>query len=129
MSDIKCNENIENDIDFRQEQIEKLFIKLKDSFIKEYKLLKRFYDFSNMYENFEYDEQGLNMDDADDILRKANKIRDKFLDNVANRLNLQFEQRVSNTLLNTISFELTKETNQFKINLELLEDSFNLEVL
>ena len=129
MSDIKIEENEENKINLREKQREKLFNKLKDNFIQGHRLLKRFYDFSSMYENFEYDEQGLNMDDADDVLRKANKIRDKFLDNIANKLDMKFEQIVSNTLLNTISFELTKETNQFKINLELLEDSFNLEVL
>ena len=54
-------------------------------------LLKDFTIFVMNIINFEFDEMGINMDEADDILRKTNKIRDLFLSNIEEKLLCIFE--------------------------------------
>lgn len=128
------NEN--NELISEEEKLEQLkllksevFIKLKEAFIKEERLLKRFYDFCEEYTNFEYDEQGLNMEEADDVLRKANKIRDKVLNNVELDLMFIFEDVETNSLNSMMYMNVDVKEAKFKVILEVMEDSFKLEVL
>jgi len=136
--EIKYEQKVENvQIDIETEdtisQKEKIkdevFEKLKDQLIVEARLIKRFYQFCKEYNEFEYDEQGLNMEESDDILRKANKIRDKFLTSIEQNLLFVFENIQTNSLTSMITFDLDTREFQYKVIIEVEENSFNLEVL
>ena len=136
--EIKYEQKVENvQIDIETEdtisQKEKIkdevFEKLKNQLIVEARLIKRFYQFCKEYNEFEYDEQGLNMEESDDILRKANKIRDKFLTSIEQNLLFVFENIQTNSLTSMITFDLDTREFQYKVIIEVEENSFNLEVL
>ncbi len=112
----------------REEFRDELFEQLKIALVDEQRLLKRFYDFCGQYDSFEYDEMGLNMDEAKEVLRKTNKIRDKFLNSIEEKLLYVFENVETNTLTNIISFDLDAKEFKFKVVLEVFTDSFNLEI-
>ena len=82
-TDIIDEELLDDDMDTLKDEV---FSQLSATLIEEKRLIKRFYDFCDEYNNFEFDEMGLNMDEADDILRKTNKIRDLFLSNIEEKL-------------------------------------------
>lgn len=125
-------ENIlKEEISLEEKEIikDEVFEKLKTELIEQKRLLKRFYEFCSEYTNFEYDEMGINMEEADEILRKTNKIRDKFLNIIQANLLYIFEDVQTNTLSNMITFNLDTKEYQFKVILEVLEDSFSLEII
>ena len=122
-------EELEEDIiDSRDLLKDEVFDKLKFAFVEEKRLLGRFYEFSVEHTNFEYDESGINMEEADDILRKTNKIRDKILNIIQEDLLFIFDDIETNTSTNIISFDLDAKEFQYKVVIEVLSDSFNLEI-
>ncbi|MEA3383783.1 MAG: hypothetical protein U9Q20_03780 [Campylobacterota bacterium] len=126
---IEVDENSEQiEPDPKEELKDEVFDNLKLAIIEEKRLLGRFYEFSYEHGNFEYDEMGENMDEADEVLRKTNKIRDKFLNNIQEKLLYIFENIQTNTLTNIITFTLDTKEYQYSVILEVLSDSFNLEV-
>jgi len=127
---VDSEESIENEekIDEKSELKDEVFENLKIAILEEKRLLGRFYEFSCEHGNFEYDEMGMNMEEGDEVLRKADKIRDKFLNNIQEKLLYIFENVETNTLTNMVSFDLDTKEYQFKVVLEVLNDSFNLEV-
>ncbi|MEA3512604.1 MAG: hypothetical protein U9R37_03285 [Campylobacterota bacterium] len=125
----KQNEIEKNEIDPKEEKREEVFEKLKYEFIEEQRLIGRFYDFCSQYHNFEYDEMGINMEEGEDILRKTNVIKDKILNRASEKLLYIFENVEINTIANIISFDLDTKEYQYKVVLEVMSDSFNLEVI
>jgi len=119
------DEELVDDIDTLKEEV---FSQLSASLIEEKRLLKRFYDFCDEYNNFEFDEMGINMDESDDVLRKTNKIRDLFLSNIEEKLLYIFNNVESNTLTRTITLDLDTKEDSFKVIIEVMSDSFNLEL-
>jgi len=119
------DEELIDDIDTLKEEV---FSQLSASLIEEKRLLKRFYDFCDEYNNFEFDEMGINMDESDDVLRKTNKIRDLFLSNIEENLLYIFNNVESNTLTRVITFDLDAKEDSFKVIIEVMSDSFNLEL-
>lgn len=119
------DEELVDDIDTLKEEV---FSQLSASLIEEKRLLKRFYDFCDEYNNFEFDEMGINMDESDDVLRKTNKIRDLFLSNIEENLLYIFNNVESNTLTRVITFDLDAKEDSFKVIIEVMSDSFNLEL-
>ena len=119
------DEELIDDIDTLKEEV---FSQLSASLIEEKRLLKRFYDFCDEYNNFEFDEMGINMDESDDVLRKTNKIRDLFLSNIEEKLLYIFNNVESNTLTRTITLDLDTKEDSFKVIIEVMSDSFNLEL-
>ena len=108
---------------------DEVFEKMKLALIDEKRLLCRFIDFCDEYNNFEYDEMGVNMEEADAVLKRCDKIRDKFLVNIEEKLLYVFENVKTNTLTNMISFNVDTKENKFKVVIEVMSDSFNLEVI
>ena len=124
-TDIIDEELLDDDMDTLKDEV---FSQLSATLIEEKRLIKRFYDFCDEYNNFEFDEMGLNMDEADDILRKTNKIRDLFLSNIEEKLLFIFNNVESNTLTRIITLDLDTKENNFKVVIEVMSDSFNLEL-
>lgn len=108
---------------------DEVFSKLSYALIEEKRLISRFYNFCDEYNNFEFDEMGINMDESDDVLRKANKIRDLFLSNIESKLLYIFENVESNTLTKIITLDLDNKEDNYKVIIEIMSDSFNLEIL
>jgi len=126
---IEIDEEQEEIIDPKDQLRDEIFEKLKLSFIEEVRLLKRFYDFCEEYANFEYDESAFNMDEADAVLNRANKIRDKIINSVSEQSSYTFENPQTITDTNIMTFFLNIEEYRFKIIVEVSEDSFDLEVI
>lgn len=105
------------------------FNKLKSALIQEHRLLGRFYEFCEEYDDFEYDEMGMNMEEGADILRKANKIRDKLLLSIELTTMYIFTDIETNTLARMVTFNLDTSETQHKVIVEFLKDSFNLEII
>jgi len=122
---------IAEELDFEEsdEIRDEIFTNLSSALIQEKRLIKRFYDFCDEYTHFEYDEMGLNMDEANDVLRKTNKIRDLFLLNIEEKLLYVFDNIESNTLTKIIRFDMDTKDNTYKVVIEVMSDSFNLELL
>lgn len=108
---------------------DEIFEKMKLALIDEKRLLGRFIEFCKEYTGFEYDEMGENMEEADDVLRKCDKIRDKFLLNIETKLLYIFSNVKTNTLTQILTFELDTKDAQFKVILEVMPNSFNLEII
>ncbi len=127
---IKIVDIVENEIDEQLDILkDEVFENLKESFIKEKRLLKRFYDFCEDYNFFEYDEMGMNMEDGETALRFVNKINEKILNNIQNDLSYKFKNIEVDTFKYKVSFILEIEQYKFTIVLEVLTDSFNLEIV
>ncbi len=127
LSSIEDAETTELD-EQREEFRDELFEQLKIALVDEQRLLKRFYDFCGEYDSFEYDEMGLNMEEAKEVLRKTNKIRDKFLNSIEEKLLYIFENIETNTLTSILSFDLDTKEFKYKVVIEVFENSFNLEI-
>jgi hypothetical protein len=113
----------------KQQFRDEVFEKLKAAILKQNRLLGRFIDFCDEYNSFEYDEMGMNMEEGQLVLDRAEKISNKFLDSIEQELLYIFENREINHLTNIISFNLDAKEYQYKVILEVLEDSINLEVI
>lgn len=116
------------EIEEQEKLKDEVFEKLKDALLEEKRLIGRFYDFCEEHTHFEYDELGMNMEEGEDILRKTDKIRDKFLSSIEEKLLYIFENVETNTLTRIITFDLDTKEIQYKVILEVFEDSFNLEI-
>ncbi|MCD4759010.1 MAG: hypothetical protein K8R39_12120 [Arcobacteraceae bacterium] len=92
------------------------------------RILGKFYNYCYQYTNFEFDESAMNMDEADDVLRKVNILRDKLLESLEEILSYRFEDIKTNTLEFQISFTTTIEDNKYTIIIEVFPDSFDLEI-
>ena len=116
------------DEDPRENFRDELFDKLKIALIDEQRLLKRFFDFCAQYDGFEYDEMGMNMEESDAILKRVDKIRDKFLNSIEEKLLYIFDNVDTNTLTRIVSFNLDAKEFQYRVIIEVFEDSFDLEI-
>ena len=117
------------EVDLKEEFKDELFQNLKLALIDEKRLLKRFCEFSEEYTEFEYDEMGMNMEDGEEILKRANKIVDKALVTIEKKLLYIFENIQINTATQMITFDLDTQEYQYKVIVEVLENSFNLEII
>ncbi len=116
------------ELDESEELKNEVFTKLSEALLEQKRLLKRFYDFCEEYNHFEYDEMGINMDEAEDMLRKTNKIRDLFLSKIEENLLYIFEDVQSNTLTRIITCTVDTKEDKYKVILEVMNGSFNLEL-
>jgi len=117
-----------DDINSLEDQKDQLFSILKSAILQERRLLLRFYQFATQYNEYEYDEMGINMEEAEDLIRKANKIRDKFLVNIESHISNIVEKINSDILNRTIIFNILYNNNLYKVKIKAEEDSFELEV-
>jgi len=108
---------------------DEIFSKLSNALLDEKRLLKRFYTFCEEYNEFEFDEMGINMEDADDIIRKTNKIRDKFLENIEENLGCSFEKIRTIIASRMLVTDMRIEKQRYTFTIKVLNDSFQLEFL
>ena len=119
-------EDIEEEIvDELQDEI---FDKLKDALVGEARLVKRFYDFCLEHNSFEFDEMGMNMEEAEEVLDRANKIRDKLLANIENLTLYKFSSVKTDEVYCKILFDIIVEEESRHCIIEADNDSFDLEV-
>lgn len=108
---------------------EKLFEDLKQALIEEKRLLGRFYEFCYEHNYFEYDGSGINDEEAYEFLRKANKIRDKLLNNISQNHLYIFEDIQTNSTNNLITAQFVAKEGSFKMVLEVMKEGFHLELV
>ncbi|MBD3841466.1 MAG: hypothetical protein IE909_06200 [Campylobacterales bacterium] len=118
---------MENVVDIEQIKND-LFEKLKLELLNQARLLKRFYQFCEEHSNFEYDESGINDDEGDDILRKANKIRDKIFFEISESMLCIFESLQTNSMSSMITGVVDTKEYQFRFVVEVFEEGFHLEI-
>jgi hypothetical protein len=70
----------------------------------------------------------MNMEDGEDLMRKAIKIRTKFMKNIQDDTDLEFSNITTDTVNNRLGFDTIKDDDTFEIKLDLFEDSFDLEI-
>lgn len=111
---------------------EEIFEELKTKLLEQTRLLSRFYEFCLAYQEFEFDEVGLNIDEADNEKRKALKIKDKLLAEINNKSDYNLEEESSDILKNKIVLITKLNTNEskkiVKFVLSVEKDSFTLEL-
>ena len=115
--------------DPKEEVREEVFENLKNGFMEQRRLLGRFLEFSEEHAESEFDEMGSSAEESAELLRRADKIRDKILTQIEQKYFYIFENVETNTLLNMIIFYLDAMEYQFKVILEVEKDGFNLEVV
>lgn len=123
------DEEIEEVLDPKEILRDEIFEKLKLALLDESRLLKRFIGFCQEYVDFEYDESACNMDDADLVLVRADKIRDLILNNMSASSSYSFLDIKTNSHTNSISFLIKIDEYSFKIIIEVFQDSFDLEII
>ena len=116
------------EIDELEEKRDEIFEKLSDSLVFEKRLIQRFYNFCTEYNDFEYDEMGINMEEADNILRKSYKIRDLFLSNIENEIICTFDDIDTEVFTKTLKMNMHIENYKYQVILQIKYDSFNLEL-
>lgn len=112
-----------------EELIDEVFSNLSKALKDEKRLLKRFYEFCDEYEEFDYDESGINMDEAKDLLRKADKIRDLILSNIQEKLTYHFSNIKTQTSSKTFVAKVKADDEEYTMIVEVMQDSFNLEIM
>jgi len=120
---------IDDPISTEEEERERVFQEISFALIAQKRLMKRFYYFCEEYVNFEFDESGINFDEASELKRKAEKIRDLIFHNIESMLAYNLENINSNVEQSIITMNFKTEENTYNITIEVLNNSFNLEVL
>ena len=122
------DEELEEDLDPREVLRDEIFEKFKLALLDEDRLLQKFYKFCDVYSEFEFDESGFNMEESEDILKRAHKIKEKLLISLEEKLSLNFENIQIDSLNIQIEFTTKVEDDTFKIIIDIFEDSFDLEI-
>ena len=91
-----------------------IFEDLKSSLLEQTRLLERFYEFCLAYQDFEFDEMGLNIDEAKNEKRKALKIKDKLIAQLYNTLDHPIEELCTDILKNSINLVIKYNINESK---------------
>jgi len=118
-----------------------LYEKIEDAFINEARLVKRLNSFMYEYNHFEYDEMGINMDEADEVKARLEKIHKKLMDNVNSNLEIPLKTKDIDivyhkvNLVATVQEDIEDEDEQIKvvqkdINFAIIvdDDGFELEI-
>ncbi len=108
---------------------DKFFENVKNELLEQDRLLKKFFDHSDEHCEFDYEEMGLSFEEEEDLIRRANKLKDKILDNIEEKLDIKCGERKIDTLHNMIITDSSFEEENFRIVIEVFEDSFDLEII
>lgn len=124
-----CDIELDDEICFEDEQKDEVFKNLSLALVNEKRLLNRFYEFCDEYTNFDFDESGINFDDASELTRKAKKIGDLLLHNIEASLLYKFDNIKYNIEKYTLTVNFELNNYKYNVNIKVMNGSFNLEVL
>ena len=119
----------EVEIELRIKKRDQLFDEIKNALVTQDRILKKFFIYSDEHCEFDFEEIGLSFQEEEDHLRRTNKLKDKILDNVERLLEIKLANRKIDTLHNMIICDSTFDEENFRIIIEVYEDSFDLEVV
>lgn len=109
---------------------DELFEAVKNALLDkdEIRLLKKFYHYGEQHTEFDFDEMGLDFQESEDVLRRCNTLQTKIIERLQELLELEFTDTSIDTLhMMIVSKTIYKEQN-FKVVIEVFEDSFDLEI-
>jgi regulator of sigma D len=118
-----------------------LFDKIEDAFVKEARLVQRLNSFMFEYNHFEYDEMGINMEEADEVKKRVEKIHNKLMNNVSSILDFTLKSKNIDILHHRVDLTATiqeekqedEETIIVKKDIDFSiivdEDGFELEIV
>jgi regulator of sigma D len=118
-----------------------LFDKIEDAFVKEARLVQRLNSFMFEYNHFEYDEMGINMEEADEVKKRVEKIHNKLMNNVSSILDFTLKSKNIDILHHKVDLTATiqeekqedEETIIVKKDIDFSiivdEDGFELEIV
>ena len=120
---------VEEKIDPRVEKRDQFFEEIKTVLLEQDRLLTKFFAHSDEHCEFDYEEMGLSFEEEEDHLRRTNKLKDKILDQLDATIETKCTNRTIDTLHNMILCEAPFQEENFKVVIEVFEDSFDLEVV
>jgi len=119
----------EMELEEKEDVRDDIFSQLSDTLLSEKRLLKRFFEFCEQYNNFEYDEMGINMEESEMVLKRVIKIRDLLLLNIENKLSYSFDNVDTEVLTKCMTMEVVRDEIKYKIIIQVMPDSFHLELV
>ncbi|MEA1914878.1 MAG: hypothetical protein U9N30_06145 [Campylobacterota bacterium] len=118
-----------------------LYEKVEEAFVEESRLVERLNTFMHEYNDFEYDEMGMNMEEADEVKARLNKIHDKLLNNVNEHLDFPLDSMHIDIVFHTVELlaqttkEIEKEGGEIQIeqisvpfSMIIDDDGFSLQI-
>jgi hypothetical protein len=105
---------------FGENMNNELFDKIEEAFVKEARLVQRLNSFMLEYNHFEYDEMGLNMEEADEVKVRLEKINKKLIANVNSILDVTLETKNIDILYHKIDLSTTIQEEQTDENDEII---------
>ncbi len=114
-----------------EEKRDELFEVVKNNLLGEdqLRLLQKFYFYGNQHSEFDLDVSGLTGEDADQSLTRCHTLARKIVQNIATQLDQIQDQYEIDTLNMILTTSVQYKQSQFKIVLEVFEDSFDLEIV
>jgi len=111
---------------------EEIFENLKDIFLQEHRLVERLRYFFDEYNNFEFDEMGLNMEEVDNIGNKAIKIKEKLFEKIQNQFPYKIDKIKTDIKHNKVVFDVIvehkeEENETFGFSVIVEDEGFILE--
>lgn len=70
---------------------DEIYEKLEDAIVHESRLVEKTKDYMLQYFNFEYDEMGLNMEEADELMGKVEKLANKLVNNISSSIGISID--------------------------------------
>ena len=107
---------------------DEIFDKMQDALINEAMLVKKFYDLCLEFNSFEYDESGINVEESDVILERANETRDKLLNSIEQTTSYKFNNIKTDEVDYKILFDIIVDDSINHCTIEADFDSFDLEI-
>ena len=109
---------------------DELFESIKNALLDEdeIRLLKKFYHYAEQHTEYDFDDMGLDFEESEDLLRRCNTLRDKIVEKLQEILELEFKETSIDTLHMLIVTRTTYKEQNFKVIIEVFEDSFDLEI-
>jgi hypothetical protein len=127
----ELEDEVTNEDQSPQEIRDELFELVKNNLLNDdqLRLLQKFYLYGSQHSDFELDVSALSDEDADQALSRCHTLARKIVQNLATEVDQIQEQYEIDTLnMILVTYLEYKQTN-FKIVLEIFEDSFDLEIV
>ncbi len=70
---------------------DEIYEKLEDAIAQESRLVEKTKDYMLQYFDFEYDEMGINMEEADALMKRVEKLCTKLVDNLATHIDMSLD--------------------------------------